>query len=90
MCSYITERADILAHGKGAVDWLPLNQVNVYFDHPVSAPLDHALIVDFANEAAGTGARVTVELSADSARKLVQAIEAALAAGEAEHVLMPA
>ncbi len=86
MCSYINERAEVLAHGKGVPEWLALDKVNVYFDHPVSAPLDHALIIDFTNEAHGTGARVAVELSADSARALVRSIEAALATGEKEHV----
>jgi hypothetical protein len=82
MCSWITEKTDITAHGKGVSEWIPLSTANVYYDHPASAPLDHALIIDFLDEAAGPGARVAVELSADSARALVRAIEAALAAGE--------
>jgi len=81
MCSYITERATIMGHGKGVAEWLPLTKANVYYDHPVSAPLDHALIIDFTNEAAGPGARVAVELSAESARHLVRAIQAALDTG---------
>ena len=85
MCSWITEKAAILAHGKGAADWIPLRTANVYYDHPASAPLDHALIIDFLNEADGPGARVAVELSADSARALVRAIEAALEAGKDCH-----
>jgi hypothetical protein len=82
MCTWINEKTGITAHGKGVSDWIPLNTANVYYDHPVSAPLDHALIIDFLNEAAGPGARVAVELSAESARALVRAIEATLAAGE--------
>lgn len=85
MCTWITEKTDIVAHGKGVSDWIPLRTANVYYDHPASAPLDHALIIDFLNESAGPGARVAVELSAESARALVQAIEAALAAGEQCH-----
>src|SRR5579859_6654499 len=87
MCSWITHHAAIAAHGKGVADWIPLTQANVYYDHPVSAPLDHALIIDFANEAAGPGARVSVELSAESARALIEAVQAALATGEAQHDL---
>jgi hypothetical protein len=87
MCSYITEQADIMGHGKGASDWLPLTRANVYYDHPVSAPLDHALIIDFTNEAQGASARVAVELSAQSARELVRAIQAALDTGQAIHDL---
>ena len=85
MCSCITEQANVLAHGKGAGDWLPLDKATVYYDHPVSVPLDHALIIDFVNEAAGPGARVAVELSAESARELVAAIQRALDTGQALH-----
>jgi hypothetical protein len=53
----------------------------------VSAPLDHAVLIDFVNEAAGPAARVAVELSAASARDLVRAIQAALEAGEQAHAL---
>jgi hypothetical protein len=82
MCSYITEKTSIVAHGKGPGDWIALSTANVYYDHPASAPLDHALIIDFLDESKGPGARVAVELSAASARALIQAIEATLALGE--------
>ncbi len=58
---------------------------NVYYDHPFHAPLDHALGIDFINEAEGGRERVAVELSAQSARELVEKILAALASGEIEH-----
>jgi hypothetical protein len=87
MCTWITEKADIAGHGKGVADWIPLTRANVYYDHPVSAPLDHALIIDFVDEAAGPGARVSVELSAASARELLRAIQAALNTGQAQHDL---
>jgi hypothetical protein len=64
---------------------MPLNKAHVYYDHPVSAPLDHALIIDFVNEAAGPSSRVCVELSADSARALMRAIQAALESGQSQH-----
>jgi hypothetical protein len=57
--------------------------VNVMYDHPVSAPYDHALLLDFINPAQGVGARVGIELSARSARELARAIDAALAIPEA-------
>jgi Family of unknown function (DUF6295) len=87
MCTWIVEKTDILAHGKGVSDWVRLNRANVYYDHPVSAPLDHALIIDFVDEAAGPGTRVSVELSAESARALIQAIQATLDTGQAQHDL---
>jgi hypothetical protein len=85
MCTWITERRRIVGSGKGADGWFRLSHATVYFDHPYHAPLDHTLNIDFVNEAAGPGARVAVELSAESARALVASIQAALAAGETAH-----
>ena len=82
MCTWISEKTTVTAHGKGTAEWINLTTANVYYDHPASAPLDHALIIDFLDEAKGPDARVAVELSADSARALIRAIEATLAAGE--------
>jgi hypothetical protein len=90
MCTWITETTGIMAHGKGVSDWIELTKASVYYDHPASAPLDHALIIDFLNEEEGPGARVAVELSAESARALVRAIESALASGATEHAGTPA
>ena len=87
MCTWITQRSSITGSGKGAEGWFPLSHATVYFDHPYHAPLDHALNIDFVNEAKGPGARVAVELSAESARALIRDIEAALAAGEAAHAV---
>ena len=81
MCTWINEKAPIVGHGKGVSDWIELTTANVYYDHPAASPLDHALIIDFLNESAGPGARVAVELSAESARALIRAIEATLEAG---------
>lgn len=85
MCSYIVEKAKLVGSAKGPNGWMSVDTANVYFDHPYHAPLDHALGIDFVNEANGARERVAVELSADSARDLVAKILAALASGEAEH-----
>jgi len=87
MCSWITEQADVMGRAKGVPEWIAVTRANVYYDHPVSAPLDHALIIDFVDEEAGPGARIGVELSAESAAELVRAIQAALATGQAVHDL---
>ena len=87
MCTWITEKATITGHGKGVSDWMSLTRAHVYYDHPTSAPLGHALIIDFVDETAGPGARISVELSAESARELVRAIQAALETGQAAHDL---
>ena len=85
MCSYIVEKAKLLGSAKGPNGWMPIDTANVYYDHPFHAPLDHALGIDFINEAEGGRERVAVELSAQSARDLVERILAALASGEVEH-----
>jgi hypothetical protein len=90
MCTYITEKALISGSAKGPNGWMTVDTANVYFDHPYHAPLDHALNIDFVNTSGGAGARVAVELSAESARELIKKIEAALASGEVAHAADPA
>ncbi len=74
MCTMIAERVQIEGSGKGTSGWLRVTQANVSYDHPFDAPMEHALNIDFVNEDRGPGARVAVELSAESARSLVEAI----------------
>jgi hypothetical protein len=80
MCTYTTEKIEITGSGKGTDGWFALRDATVYFDHPVHAMAEHTLNIDFRNPARGPAARVAVELTAESARALVLAIEAALAA----------
>ena len=82
MCTGIVETAQVSGSGKGPQGWFSLEQVNVSYDHPSDAPLEHALNIDFVNPEMGPGARVAVELDAESAKKLVQAILAALSQAE--------
>jgi len=85
MCSYIVETAKVTGSAKGAEGWMRVDTATVYYDHPFHAPLDHALGIDLTCEADGGRERVALELSAESARALVDAILAALASGEVEH-----
>ena len=78
MCTYITEKVETDGSGKGADGWFKLTETTVYFDHPVHAPAEHTLNIDFLDPGAGPSARVAVELTADSARALVKAIQATL------------
>ena len=74
MCTYQTERVALQGSGKGAQGWFPLTDASVYLDHPVHAPADHTLNLDFLNPDRGPGARVAVELDPTSARALAEAI----------------
>ena len=79
MCTYLTEKITISGSGKGTAGWIKVTDATVYFDHPVHAQADHTLNIDFLDPSAGPSARVAVELTAESARALAKAIEAALA-----------
>ena len=79
MCTYLTENIKVSGSGKGASGWFGLTEATVYFDHPVHAPADHTLNIDFLNPEHGPSARVAVELTAESALELARAIQAAVA-----------
>ena len=83
MCTMIAERVQIEGSGKGTSSWFPVTQANVSYDHPFDAPMEHALNIDFVNEDLGPGARVAVELSAESAQSLVETILSVLEKAEA-------
>ena len=72
MCSYIVEKAALIGSAKGRKGWMRIDTANVYFDHPYYSTLDHVLAIDFTNEGEGGRDRVAVELSAGSARALVE------------------
>jgi hypothetical protein len=83
MCTMIARQVKIDGSGKGTQGWFTLREANISYDHPFNAPFEHALNIDFVNEADGPGARVAVELSADAARTLVATILAVLERAEA-------
>ncbi len=80
MCTYTTEQRSIEGSGKGPDGWFRLTSATVYYDHPVHAMADHTLNIDLAAPAKGPQARVAVELTAESALELADAILSALAA----------
>jgi hypothetical protein len=80
VCTYVTEHVALNAcGGKSPLGWIDITEATVYYDHPVHAPLDHAVTVDFRNPAVGPAARVAVELSLDSARALIAALQTTVA-----------
>ena len=83
MCTMIAQQAQIEGSGKGTSGWFTLQEVDVSYDHPFNAPFEHALNLDFVNEAQGPGARVAVELSVEAARTLMETIQSVLSQAEA-------
>jgi len=87
MCTMIAHQVKVEGRGKSGPDWFQVREANVSYDHPYDLPLEHALNIDFVNEALGPGARVAVELSVEGARRLVKTIEAVLAQADQRGVL---
>ncbi len=83
MCTTIAEKVAISGSGKGPRGWFALDHVYLSYDHPFHAPLDHAVSLDFVNEAARPGARVAVELTRESARELASRLLATLEQADA-------
>lgn len=80
MCTYATVRADVDGSAKSpGGTWFHVTAATVYLDHPVHAMAEHTLNIDLADPAGGPAARVGIELTEESARALVRAVEEALA-----------
>lgn len=83
MCTSISQTEAIRGAGRGATGWFPLSQATVAFDHANHSGAEHALLLDFANYALGTDARVAVELDLASGRMLLEQLQATIEAAEA-------
>ena len=83
MCTYATVQEPIDGSAKGPEgSWFHVTDAAVYLDHPVHAMAEHTLNIDLSDPSRGPGARVAVELTAESARRLRDAIDAALRSAE--------
>jgi len=89
MCTMIAQQVKITGSGKAGSNWFKVNQASVSYDHPFDMPLEYALNIDLTNQAGGPGARVAVELDAESARRLVEAIQEVMLQAEAGGFLKP-
>jgi hypothetical protein len=74
VCTYVTRTIALSGSGKGPNGWMPVRSASVYYDHPAHAPAEHTLNIDFLDPSAGPSARIAVELDADAARALAEAI----------------
>jgi Family of unknown function (DUF6295) len=90
MCTYTTEHREARGSGKGPDGWFRLETATVYYDHPVHAMAEHTLNIDLAAPSRGPRARVAVELTAESALELADAIVSALSAVPPELTRLPA
>ena len=82
MCTMVLENTEVTGSGKGSKDWFKLTEAKVSFEHPFNFQSEYSLNLDFVNNDLGPDARVAIELSPDSARRLMEAIGSALKRGE--------
>ena len=57
MCTMIATQIKVAGSGKAGNGWFTLGEANVSYDHPFEAPFEHALSLDFVNEALGPSAK---------------------------------
>jgi len=79
MCTSIVELVRAEGAGRAEIGWFPVTGAAVSYDHPHHALLDDAVTIDFVNPALGPRARAAVEISLDTARGLVAALERVIA-----------
>jgi hypothetical protein len=85
VCIYATFKEAVTGSAKGpGSKWFQVTDATVYFDHPVHAMADHTVNIDIADPSSGPSARVALELTPSSARRLLEAIQAALDAAPAD------
>jgi hypothetical protein len=85
MCTNIVRSAELTGSSKGPQGWYPVVEAVVTYDHPFHAPLDHAINIDFVDNAKGLNGRASVELTIDAARQLAHTILAAVDDAERLH-----
>lgn len=83
MCTSISGQIPTAGSAKGSTGWFSLANITVGYDHPAHLHDNHAILLDFVNPSLGPSARVAVELTADSARALLAALNDTLAKGDA-------
>lgn len=83
MCTTISIKQAISGSGKGSQGWFHLDHAYLGYDHPSHVQEEHAVLLDFVNEAAGPHARVAVELPLESARALATRLLETIAEAEA-------
>ncbi len=83
MCTMIAQQMIVNGCGKAGMDWFRVDQASVSYDHPFNLALEYSLNIDFTSQKSEPGARVAVEMDAESARKLVKMIQEVMRQAEA-------
>jgi hypothetical protein len=82
MCTSVVEIVRAEGAGVSEGGWFPVTSAAVSYDHPHHALLEDAITIDFMNPALGPGARAAVEITLESAKGLLAALERVIAEAE--------
>jgi hypothetical protein len=80
-CTGIVESSEISGGANGKQGWFKSGQVVVSLDNVLHTGGQYAVSMDFIGESQSTFAKVTVELTPESAKKLADMIQTALSRG---------
>ena len=84
MCTSIVEVIPADGMAKRGDEWFSLTQAVVAYDHARHAPHADVITLDFFNAALEPGARAGIELTLESAKELLAALDRAITAAEIE------
>jgi hypothetical protein len=84
MCTSIVEVIGAEGMAKRGDQWFSLTHAVVAYDHARHAPLADVVTLDFVNAGLEPGARAGIELTLESAKDLLAALDRAIAAAEFE------
>jgi hypothetical protein len=81
MCTMLIEKTNVQGSGKGSKGWFKFSQANVSFDHPTHLHMDYSINIDFIQEVEENNKRIAIELTPESAKKLIETISKSLKKG---------
>ena len=82
MCTNICENKEITGSGLRDNGWFKVKEARVSFEHPFNLQSEYSLNIDLVNDDLGLDARVGIELTPESARRLMATVESVLSQGE--------
>ena len=84
MCTSIIEIARAEGMAKRGDEWFPLSHAVIAYDHARHAPFGDVITLDFVNAGLEPGARAGIELTLETAKEVLAALDRAISAAEFE------
>ncbi len=81
MCTMISEKANVKGSGKKSNNWIPLDSCDIYYDHSTYVDCEHSITLSFKNQMNPIDSRITVEITPESAKDMMDKIKIALEKG---------